>query len=129
MKSQITLRLADYRKAWNWFAKVMGLRDWTLILTVSDKAPDWVKDEDCFGMCDANHPFKLAKIWINPSLNKKKKADPLITFFHEGMHVASTQADIEGLAPACEFMWNRLAHVFAAAYRHGWTLKREDILK
>ena len=103
-----------------WLQVALGLEDWELRVACGPKPPgqfanqvaqdEVLSSREVLGHCAADPLYKTADIWI------KDKAD-ISTLGHEMCHVVAADLGIDDdTEPHCEFMWNKLGEIFAAAY-------------
>ena len=122
MPDQFTpLTPAEARKAVRWFQRFMGMTDWRIKPVVADEPPPrFVKTAGAgtIGMCSHLIEYKTATVWVSNARCKVDGACPMVTLFHEMMHVVAEDVGIQNHDSFHkEFLWNRLGAVLAIAYR------------
>ena len=108
----------------HWYKERFGLEGWVIDVCLSPVVPEWVMAAQSghYGLCNADHEDRIAKIWINMRQHAADNIDCLATLFHELGHIAhqSSIADPDRDATVREeFLIDRTAITLTEAYRAG----------
>jgi len=113
----------EARKAVRWFQKRAGLCGWKIELNIESEAPEWVSDDDSTnaavrGMINFWSQHRKARIWaaVNRPGDRRFPETGLHTLFHECVHLAMRDAEIESDTRRKEWFVNRMADFVEAAY-------------
>ena len=110
---------AEWRRAMNWAQAFLGLKDWGCRLWWRTR-PDWVPHDDIKLACSLSfRREKQVNIWVNIPECHTQQIDPYQALFHEYLHVAFEDVEIESDSDAVEFLLCCLEKAMLAAYRKG----------
>ncbi len=115
----------EARSAVRWFLQTMGLKDWEVKLSWSDKPPDWARppadDPGVYGVEIGTPRWKTAQVWVSPLRADEGGVPPEEALFHELGHVWFDDLEI-ATGETHEYALNR----FGEAMGKLWKVTRKD---